>query len=126
MHKIMHDCIAINDIFESIYVYKSIVICTGPRQFVHTQQTLSAMLFPVESLTHISFEQTVARFKSGSVRMLIMSEMMFELISARFVELLQNVNAVFVVNGAHIDENKARRALAGNMLCGDSLEIFSL
>ena len=85
MDAIVHECGVINDVFESLSINKSLVVINDLRCTYHIDTILKHQLFPVEKLVYVNFNETLERFVTGTLRMMIMSEAMFRVFRLNYV-----------------------------------------
>lgn len=116
MDAIFRECDHISHVFESMYVNKSVVVCNNPSNMFHLQIILSQQLFPVETLCHENFTETINRFNQGHIRMMIMSELIFYVLTKYRPDVLEHVNVIF---------KSGKSQLIGNYQHGDK-KIISL
>jgi hypothetical protein len=105
MKSILKECLKINDIFESKYIYKSIVVCKTPKYFYHIHNILKNLIFPVEILTHDNFTKVLSRFHKGEIRMIIVNEMMLNILVRYFVYEIKDVNLILLSENIQLKDN---------------------
>jgi hypothetical protein len=105
MDLIIKECLRINDVFETEYIYKSVVICKSPKYFYHIENILKDLLYPVEILTHMNFGNTISEFHKGNIRMLIISELMFNILLQHFTFEFEAVNIIFLSENIILKQN---------------------
>jgi hypothetical protein len=88
-------CKHINLVFETNYVYKSLVVVRDPAAMYHMYSLLQQQDYPIGRLTSVSFCDTSERFRRGNLRMLIMSEMMFRFVCLVWTHILDDVDVIF-------------------------------
>ena len=91
----------IKDVFESIYVHKSCIVCSS-KDHEYLCQELLKDLYPVSILKSEGFMETMRRFQNGDTRMLMMSEIMFSVVAKWWPECLEDVTAIFMENDAEL------------------------
>jgi len=102
MEKVVNEVKILNDFFESTYIYKSIVLCNEPSHMYHMMSMLKAEQFPIELLTHENFMTVLRKFHQGKLRMLMMSDLMFDLIQRQCQVLFRDVTYVFFTHKTFI------------------------
>lgn len=96
MDAIVHECGVINDVFESLSINKSLIVINDLRCTYHIDTILKHQLFPVEKLVYVNFNETLERFVTGTLRMMIMSEAMFRVLQIRYPEIFEEISVIFV------------------------------
>lgn len=96
MDIIYEECQKINQVFESIYIYKSIVVCNEQKHFYYIPRILKKLLFPVEVITHDTLNSTFKKFQEGKIRMLVVSELMLNILLAYYPYDMDTVDVVFL------------------------------
>lgn len=89
----------ISDIFESMYIYRSIVVCQHPSTMYHTARLLKRLDFPVETVTIFNCKDALYKYANGTARMLIMSEAFARLLMQYAKEVFDQVSVVFCLDG---------------------------
>lgn len=95
MENIIQNIRHINDIFHTKYVYKSVVVCQTPFELFYMYNLLKSLDYPVYLLTHESYEQGLLLFTKHRIRMLIMTPIMYEVISRYQKDILKDCNYIF-------------------------------
>lgn len=96
MDTIFKECKRINDVFETEYINKSIIICNNPGVMYHLNTILQSQLYPVDILSHLQFKQTLDKFMKGNLRMLIMSDVMYQVLHKKWTEMFDDVQFIFL------------------------------
>jgi hypothetical protein len=105
----------INDVFENVYVDRSIVICRSLDAMHHVAELLEAQDYPVAIVTIFNTKEPIAKFVEGKVRMLIMSESLIHVIREYMPDVYNITNVIFSLEGVHFENADA-----------DDKKIFSL
>lgn len=102
MEKIMKICENINNVFEDIYINKSIVIANSPKEIYHVYTILEQQNYPIEILHDDHFKEILDRFTNGNIRMMIMSDLMFYVLRTHWNSCLDDVSVYFLTDGVNI------------------------
>lgn len=102
MKTILEECQKINEVFESEYIYKSLVICNDPSHVYHMLSLLKKSDFPVELLSYDNFNDVMYRFTTGNVRMLILSDMLYHILDSHYEDLFKDVSKIFLTSQTKI------------------------
>jgi hypothetical protein len=105
MDVIVRECLKIKDYYENHYVNKSLIICNDPMFVFNMALILQKDDFPVEFLNHLNFISTIERFINGNLRMLIISDLMYEAIRYQYERLFNDVSVIFISSKTLINKN---------------------
>lgn len=89
----------INDVFENIYVDRSIVLCGSLDTMHNIAELLEGQDYPVAIVTIFNTKDPIVSFVEGKVRMLIMSESLVHVLLKYMPEVLKAANVVFCLDG---------------------------
>jgi hypothetical protein len=102
MNSILDECQQINDVFETEYIYKSLIICNDPSHVYHMLTILKQSDFPVELLSYDNFNEMVYKYSNGNVRMLILSDMLYHILESHWEDLFKDVTKIFLTSKTKI------------------------
>lgn len=105
MESIVQECLKIKDYYETYNVNKSLIICNDPMYVFTMRLILLGDDFPVEFLNHINFMNVLQRFMNGNLRMMIMSDLIYEAIRSQHEGLFEDVSVVFLSSKTFIDKS---------------------
>lgn len=88
-------CKVINDVYESIYINKSIIVLSHPKHMFCVHLTLTQQHYPVRLLMPHNFQDIVRCFNNGNVRTLVMSSITFSFVLDNLASLMEDVTVVF-------------------------------
>ena len=95
----MYECKLINNIYETEYIYKAIIVCNDPYITI-----LSNMLYPIGVLTYQNFQKTISDFYKGKLRLLIISDVMFDIITTQYSKEFEAVNVIFTTDESNLEQ----------------------
>lgn len=109
MDKIIEECQQIKEYYETNFVNMSVIICNDPMFIQYLREFLLKDDFPIELVHHLNFMEVLEKFLNGRLRMLLMSDLMFEAICNYHKNLFQDVSAIFLSSKsfANIDYYKS-------------------
>lgn len=90
----------IDNVFQSIYVDRSIVICKSLDTMYGLGELLSKLDFPLATMTIFDARAPLTKYLEGMARMLIMSEAMALVTKEYMPQAFELANVIFVVEGA--------------------------
>lgn len=99
---VVKECDIINDIFEEHYVNRSIIVCNDAAKLFAMTTTLATQCFPLQVVSNNDYMKAFKRLQDGNVRMLIMNEVMFYIITRNYAHVLNDVNFIFVSKGSKL------------------------
>jgi hypothetical protein len=99
---VVKECDIINDIFEEHYVNRSIIVCNDAAKLFAMTTTLTTQCFPLQVVSKNDYMKAFKRLQDGNVRMLIMNEVMFYIITRNYAHVLNDVNFIFVSKGSKL------------------------
>lgn len=98
MDTLVKQCQVINRVFESEYIYKSVVIVDDPSTMYHMETILQHQYYPVEAIREECMDSSIMRFREGHIRMLIMSCAVWQMLMDKHPEPLIEANVIFVTD----------------------------
>jgi hypothetical protein len=96
MDCIIHKLGVIHDIFHNEYVYKSILICKSQFELFYMMKLLNIQDYPIVHVNHENHKTTIDKFLNNKARMLVVSPLMFDVLTKYKPTLFQDCNFVFV------------------------------
>ncbi len=94
----------INDVFENVYVDRSIVLCRTLDVMHHVAELLEGQDYPVSIVTIFNTKDPVVKFVEGKVRMLIMSESLMHVIKKFMPDVYNIANVIFCLEGVGLEK----------------------
>ena len=88
----------INDVFENVYVDRSIVLCGSLDTMHNVAELLECQDYPVAIATIFNTKDPIVSFIEGKVRMLIMSESLVHVLLKYMPDVLKAANVVFCLD----------------------------
>lgn len=120
MQRVFSECKVICDVFESIYVYKSIIVCNDTSIMYHMHDLLKTLLFPICIVSQENHIETLQSLLDGNIRMLIMSQPMFDVITEYHMDKVADVDVIFLSSQSVISDQ------ATTYFSNDTRKIISL
>jgi hypothetical protein len=99
---VVKECDIINNIFEEHYVNRSIIVCNDAAKLFAMTTILTTQCFPLQVVSSNDYMKAFKRLQDGNVRMLIMNEVMFYIITRNYAHVLNDVNFIFVSKGSKL------------------------
>jgi hypothetical protein len=100
----MYECKLINNIYETEYIYKAIIVCNDPYRIFSYITILSNMLYPIGVLTYQNFQKTISDFYKGKLRLLVISDVMFDIITTQYSKEFEAVNVIFTTDESNLEQ----------------------
>ena len=103
MDTCVHYVKQINDVFENVYVDRSIVLCGSLNTMYNVAELLECQDYPVAIATIFNTKDPIVSFIKGKVRMLIIRESLVHILIQYMPEVLKVSNVVFCLDGVTFD-----------------------
>ena len=96
MRKIFHKIDIIEDVFETMYITKSMIICKDVPTMYYMKNILTKLDYPVEILTIKNAKDVLIGFSKHKIRMIIVSEACFDVFTSYLSFMFSYFDAIFI------------------------------
>jgi len=104
----------INDVFESVYVDRSIVLCRNLDTMHNVAEILEGQDYPVAIATIFNTKDPMVKFAEGKVRMLLMTESLLHVVKKYMPDVYDAANVVFCLDGVSFEVDHDKKIFSLN------------